>query len=66
MTEICKRIKCNQTTISHNLRRLEKCGFVSVKPNGKERIYSLNKETTKPLSDLMHKHINKYCKRLCE
>lgn len=61
VSNICKKTEINQTTLSHNLRRLEKCGFVTAKQNGKERIYSLNEQTIKPLLKLMDKHINTYC-----
>ena len=64
VTQICKKTNQNQSTVSHNLQRLQRCGFVSVKPNGKERIYELNKHTIKPLLELMNKHMNNYCKKL--
>ena len=64
VTEICNALKCNQSTISHNLQRLEKCGFVFVKPQGRERVYELNKETIAPLLDMLHKHMGKYCKKM--
>ena len=64
VTLLIKNLKFHQSTISHNLRRLQTCGFVSVRKNGKERIYSLNKKTIKPLLDLMHNHMNNYCKRI--
>ncbi len=51
----------DQSTISNNLARLKSCGFVTVKPNGKERIYSLNKETVGPLMKLINLHVRKYC-----
>lgn len=62
VTEICKALSFNQTTVSHNLSRLKLCQFVFVKKNGKERIYSLNKETIRPLMDIIDKHTNNYCK----
>ena len=64
VTKICKETKCNQSTVSHNLQRLEHCGFVFMKPNGKERIYELNEETIKPLLKLMHKHMEDYCSKI--
>ena len=64
VTQICKATKCNQSTVSHNLQRLEHCGFVFVKPNGKERIYKLNDKTIQPLLDIMHKHMENYCNKL--
>ena len=64
VTQICKELNCNQSTISHNLQRLEHCGFVFVKPNGKERIYELNQETIKPLLSMMHKHMKNHCSKI--
>src|SRR3989344_5786672 len=64
VSQICTSAKIKQSTISHNLKRLEECGFVSVKPNGKERIYELNRSTIKPLIQLMQTHMNRYCSKL--
>ena len=64
-TGIAKKLGYEQSRISHHLTRLERCGFVTVKRNGKERIYALNKETIKPLLELMDKHVSKFCKKLC-
>ena len=65
VTEISKALNMNQTTVSHNLARLKKCGFVFVKNNGKERIYTLNSKTIKPLMMLIDQHMNTYCKKFC-
>ena len=65
VSQICKQLKFNQTTVSHNLRRLKTCNFVFVKKNGKERIYTINKTTIKPLMGLIDKHTNRFCKHLC-
>lgn len=61
VTELIKTLNIEQTIISHNLRRLKNCGFVSVEKKGKYRIYSLNKETISPLMDLIDKHIDSFC-----
>ncbi|MCH8741663.1 winged helix-turn-helix transcriptional regulator [Patescibacteria group bacterium] len=65
VTAIVKTLGYEQSLISHHLGRLERCGFVGVEINKKERIYTLNKKTIKPLLKLMDKHINRYCKNLC-
>ena len=59
--QICEATEFEQTMVSHNLKRLQRCGMVFVKPNGKERIYRLNQETIKPLMELMDKHTSQYC-----
>ncbi|MFC1648138.1 ArsR/SmtB family transcription factor [Nanoarchaeota archaeon] len=64
VSNIVDGLDYEQSTISHSLRRLEECGFVSVRKKGKERIYSLNKETIKPLLELMHTHMHKYCEHV--
>ena len=61
VTEICQATGFEQTMVSHNLKRLQRCGMVFVKPNGKERVYSLNQQTIKPLLELIEKHTSKYC-----
>ncbi|MEM3091109.1 MAG: metalloregulator ArsR/SmtB family transcription factor [Candidatus Pacearchaeota archaeon] len=61
VSEIIKELKMNQTSVSHDLARLKKCGFVNVEINGKFRYYILNKTTIKPLIKLIDKHMLQYC-----
>jgi len=65
VSEIAKSLGAEQSTVSHNLKRLLKCSFIAVKPNGKERIYSVNKKTIAPLFKLIAKHAEVYCKAIC-
>ena len=65
VSQIVEGVKLEQTAVSHNLKRLLSCQFVHLKQNGKERIYSVNEETIKPLLTLMDTHVNKFCKKLC-
>ena len=62
--EICKELNFNQTTVSHNLKRLSHCGFVFVEKKGKHRYYSLNRKTIKPLMSLIDDHIPEYCEKI--
>jgi DNA-binding transcriptional ArsR family regulator len=64
-TDIAENLVYEQSRISHHLKRLERCGFVSVEQNGKERIFTLNKKTILPLLETADAHINNYCKKLC-
>ena len=64
--EICKALGEEQSKISHNLRRLAECHFLDVRREGKKRIYSLNKDTTVPLMNLVKKHVEKYCYYSCK
>src|SRR3989338_7297168 len=61
VTELVKKLKLDQTGISHDLTRLKKCGFVQVEVKGKYRYYSLNKKTIKPIMELIDKHMSNYC-----
>ena len=61
VTQLTDALGIHQTSVSHGLKRLLVCGFVFVERNGKERVYSLNKETIKPLIILMEDHVNNYC-----
>ena len=64
VTEVCKLTRFNQTTVSHNLKRLQTCGFVFSKRNGKCVYYSLNKRTIKPLMEMIDKHMSCFCEHL--
>lgn len=50
-----------QTCVSHCLKRLENCGFVSVERQGKFRIYTLNSKTIEPLMRLIDAHTGAHC-----
>ena len=65
VTEISKALDEEQSKISHNLKNLSECNFLEVKKKGKERIYSLNKETIVPLMNLVEKHVQKHCEGSC-
>ena len=65
VTQICKKTNQEQSKVSHNLKILSECHFVESKKKGKERLYSLNKETIIPIFQLITKHVEKYCKCGC-
>ena len=64
VTGICSALHLKQPTASKNLLRLEECGFVKARPNGKERHYSINRETISKVMTIMDSHMKKYCCRL--
>lgn len=64
VNEICRELKFEQSRVSHNLKCLENCGFVSFKWHGKYRIYSLDKEYIMPILKDIDKHLVKYGERL--
>ncbi len=66
VTEICNATDQEQSKISHNLKCLAECHVLKAEQKGKQRIYSLNKETIVPLLDLVEKHVKKYCCEECK
>ena len=64
VTEICEKLGFEQTMVSHNLKRLERCGMVFAEQKGKNRYYSLNNKTIKPLMELIDKHTHQYCRQV--
>jgi len=66
VTEICNQLKEEQSKVSHNLKKLAACNVITATQIGKQRRYSLNKDTFVPLLNLVGKHVEKYCKCGCE
>ena len=64
VSEICDILKFNQTTGSHNLKRLQRCGFVFAERKGKNRYYKLKKKTIQPLMNLIDRHMHAYCEKI--
>ena len=50
-----------QSMISHNLKLLEKCHFISSEKRGKEKYVSFNLDIVDPLFELVENHYYKYC-----
>ena len=61
VTDLATMLKQEQSMISHNLHPLMQCRFVFSEKQGKQRIYSLNKETVESLFKLFDYHSQKYC-----
>ena len=66
VNEISKKIRAEQSKLSHALANLRECNIVNVKIKGKERIYSLNKKTILPILKLIDRHATNFCKGGCE
>ena len=60
--ELTKKLNQEQSKISHALIALNHYSIVQVEQKGKQRIYSLNKETISPILKIIDKHEFKYCK----
>ena len=50
-----------QSMISHNLKLLERCGFIESERRGKEKYVHLKKEIIEPLFELVEHHAAKHC-----
>jgi len=61
VSQIMDSLSNEQSSVSHDLARLKKCGFVNVSVEGKFRRYSLNSQTIIPLMDLIDDHMSKNC-----
>lgn len=66
VTEICEELDFEQSRVSHNLRCLENCGFVTATQDGKKKVYSLDEKTILPMLELIDEHIEKYNNHLHE
>ncbi len=61
VSTIAEDLKLEQSLVSHNLKKLEKCNFVFAERKLKEKIYTLNKETMEPVFKTFDFHAKKYC-----
>lgn len=66
VSAIASALKLEQSAVSHSLKQLLLCHFVTVRQDGKERIYSINEDTVKPLFDQIDRHVRTYCVKGCE
>ncbi|EEZ92837.1 MAG: transcriptional regulator, ArsR family [Candidatus Parvarchaeum acidiphilum ARMAN-4] len=57
--ELQQKLKIEQTNLSHDLKCLLNCRFISVRKDGRKRIYRINNET-KELVDEVANHIKNY------
>ncbi len=61
VSELMAELKMDQTSVSHDLARLRRCGFVKTEREGKFIYYSLKNDTIKPLMSLIDNHMSQYC-----
>jgi DNA-binding transcriptional ArsR family regulator len=66
VSAITKALESDQSAVSHTLKQLLQCHFVTVEQVGKNRIYSINDDTVKPLFEQIDRHVRKYCVKDCE
>jgi len=61
VTDLAEAIGQEQSMVSHNLRMLERCNLIKGERKGKEKIYSINKETVEGLFRVVENHAEKHC-----
>jgi len=61
VSDLVEDLKVEQSKISHALQTLKSCNIVKMKQKGKERVYSLNKDTIIPMLELIDKHASLHC-----
>lgn len=61
VSELTRHTKLEQSQISHSLKRLHECRVVEVERSGKQRIYSLNKDTIVPILKIVDSHAKQMC-----
>jgi DNA-binding transcriptional ArsR family regulator len=66
VSAIAEALGAEQSAVSHNLKQLLTCHFVTYRAEGKERIYSINEDTVAPLLDLIYSHVKRYCVKGCD
>ena len=65
VSELIENIKEEQSKVSHALANLKSCSIVESKREGKNIIYSLNKETIIPILKIIDEHQKKRCNGSC-
>ncbi|MCX8189865.1 MAG: metalloregulator ArsR/SmtB family transcription factor [Candidatus Diapherotrites archaeon] len=58
--EICTKLRCEQTNVSHQLKILQNYGIVFSKRAGKKKIYSINEEL-RPIIRQAQRFVRKNC-----
>lgn len=61
VTQMSKALNLDQTMISHNLKPLVRCHFISVERRWRERIYSINEDTMEAIFKIIDNHMKNYC-----
>lgn len=68
VSELCQSTRQMQTRVSHELRCLTVCGVVNYRREGKQIVYSLNKQSVLPILRAANRHVEKFAGRMkgCE
>ncbi len=63
VTELSSALGAERSKVSHALLALGRCSIVDAKKRGRQRIYSIHKDTIMPLLRLADKHVSKHCRQ---
>jgi DNA-binding transcriptional ArsR family regulator len=66
VSDIVSRTGEEQSAVSHNLARLSGCHILKVRQRGKQRLYSLNRDTVIPMLDIVERHVRRHCPGGCD
>jgi len=66
VNEISETTKIEQSKVSHALKTLYECGIVFSKRKGKQKIYTLNKKTIRPILKILETHMTSFCDGHCK
>jgi DNA-binding transcriptional ArsR family regulator len=61
VNELAAALGQEQSMISHNLKPLLACNFISIENQGKKHVYSINHETIDPIFKAIENHAEKFC-----
>ena len=61
VTELATALRQEQSMISHNLKPLLECNLITIQKQGKQHIYTVNKETLTPIFQAIENHAQKFC-----
>jgi len=65
VNELARKIKVEQSKLSHALAKLKQCNLVTAENKGKKRIYSLNRKTLLPILNIIDEHSKLNCGGNC-
>ena len=62
VSELAEEMEEDRSRVSHALKNLLECNFVTVEKDGRKRVYSINKNTIQPLLEIADEHVRNNCK----
>jgi DNA-binding transcriptional ArsR family regulator len=63
VNDLAESLGQEQSMVSHNLKPLLECNLITVRRQGKKRVYMVNEETIRPIFATVQNHAQKFCPR---